>query len=89
MTSGVASARSDRSIARVIFSPTTAPMLPPMNFHSMAQMFTRRPSSVPPAEISASDSEVALRMPASRSEYGFESTKSSGSVEVRPASNSS
>ena len=30
--------RSARSIARVIFSPTTAPMLPPMNFSSSAQM---------------------------------------------------
>ena len=27
-------------MARVIFSPITAPMLPPMNFGSMAQMWT-------------------------------------------------
>ena len=28
-------------MARVIFSPTTAPMLPPMNFSSIAQMLNR------------------------------------------------
>ncbi len=28
----------ERSIARVIFSPTTAPMLPPMNFNSSEQI---------------------------------------------------
>ena len=49
---------TDRSTARVIFSPTTAPMLPPMNFHSMAQIFTCRPSSEPEAESRASESWV-------------------------------
>ena len=37
MTIGTRSA-VERSIARVIFSPTTHPMLPPMNLISMAQM---------------------------------------------------
>ena len=35
MTNGVLF-RRQRSMARVIFSPTTAPMLPPMNFNSMS-----------------------------------------------------
>ncbi len=52
MMSGVRWA-SERSMARVIFSPTTAPMLPPMNFISSAQMLTVRPSSVPAAEMTA------------------------------------
>ena len=30
-------------------------MLPPMNFHSMAQIFTRRPSSEPEADSTASE----------------------------------
>ena len=57
----------DRSMARVIFSPTTAPMLPPMNLSSMAQMFTDRPSSFPVPEIRASESRVACCIPARRS----------------------
>ena len=58
----------ERSMARVIFSPTTQPMLPPMNFGSMAQICTWRPSSMPAAEIRASESEVAcLHAPRSRS----------------------
>ncbi len=42
-------ARSSRpfSRARVIFSPTTEPMLPPMNLNSMAQMITGLPPMVP------------------------------------------
>ena len=54
MMSGMFSA-IDRSMARVIFSPTTAPMLPPMNLISIAQILTGRPSRVALAEISASD----------------------------------
>ena len=33
------------SMARVIFSPTTTPMLPPMNVYSIAATTTSRPSS--------------------------------------------
>ena len=66
MISGVFRAMA-RSMARVIFSPTTQPMLPPMNFGSMAQIWTGRPSSVPAAEISASDSVVACCAVARRS----------------------
>ncbi len=35
------------SIARVIASPTTAPMLPPMKEYSMALTITGRPFSFP------------------------------------------
>ena len=34
-------------MARVITSPTTVPMLPPTNFSSIAQMWTRRPFRLP------------------------------------------
>ena len=34
-------------MARMIFSPTTEPMLPPMKRGSMAQIWTGRPSSRP------------------------------------------
>ncbi len=57
----------ERSMARVIFSPITHPMLPPMNFGSMAQICTLRPSSVPAAEIKASANEVACWVVARRS----------------------
>ena len=63
--------RWTRSMARVIFSPTTHPMLPPMKRASMEQMFTLRPASVPVAEIRASASEVAACMPSSRSPIRF------------------
>ena len=42
------------SMARVIFSPTTTPMLPPMNVYSIAATTTSRPSSRPDATITAS-----------------------------------
>ena len=67
MMSGLRSA-IERSMARVIFSPTAAPTLPPMNFSSKEQMCTCRPASVPPAEITASRSEVAFCMTLRRSE---------------------
>ena len=40
-------------MARVIFSPITAPMLPPMNFGSMAQMWTVPPFQFPRGRRSA------------------------------------
>jgi len=45
---------SARSAARVIFSPTTDPIEPPMNAYSMAQMTTLMPSSFPSAQRTAS-----------------------------------
>ena len=47
------------SMARVIFSPTTTPMLPPMNVYSIAATTTSRPSSCPVATITASLRPVA------------------------------
>ena len=79
----------DRSMARVIFSPITEPMLPPMNFGSIAQMFTWRAISLPLAEISASFRLVAARVAFRRSLYGFESTKFSGSLDISSRSCSS
>ena len=48
-----------RSIARVIFSPTTTPMLPPMNAYSMAATIVAIPSSTPEPTMTASFSPVA------------------------------
>ena len=45
--------RCERSMARVIFSPITAPMLPPMNLGSMAQMWTVAPFEFPDRRKSA------------------------------------
>ncbi len=60
MTSGERDAR-ERSMARVIFSPTTAPMLPPMKRTSMEQISTWRPPSLPRAATRASRSPVSRR----------------------------
>ena len=57
----------DFSMARVIFSPTTEPMLPPINFNSSAQITTRRPDRFPTAEMIASGRDVAACMAARRS----------------------
>ena len=56
-----------RSMARVIFSPTTEPMLPPTKRKSMAQISVFRPATLPDAAISASLRPVAFRIAASRS----------------------
>ena len=44
--SGIRASRA-ASAARVTFSPTTAPIEPPMNPKSMTQMATRWPPSAP------------------------------------------
>src|ERR1035438_6778651 len=44
----------ERSIARMIISPTTEPMLPPIKRGSMAQICTARPPRRPDAAIIAS-----------------------------------
>ena len=56
---------SARSIPRVIFSPTTTPMLPPMKPYSIAATIVSMPSSAPVATITASLRPVAAT-PASR-----------------------
>ena len=43
-----------RSMAIVIFSPTTEPIEPPMNAYSIAQITTGMPSSFPSAQRTAS-----------------------------------
>ncbi len=48
-----------RSAARVIFSPTTEPMEPPMKRYSMAASTTGIPSTVPCTTITASRSPTA------------------------------
>ena len=54
-----------RSMARVIFSPTTTPMLPPMNPYSIEATIAGWPSIAPDATIIASlrpvDSMLAFR----------------------------
>ena len=74
-----------RSIARVIFSPTTTPMLPPMNAYSIAATIVGIPSTRPEPTINASLRPVAAIDEVSRSLYGFVSVNCSGSVETRSA----
>jgi hypothetical protein len=54
-------------MARAIFSPTTEPMLPPMNFGSMTQSCTVRPASLPSAAMMASERLVDSCMARRRS----------------------
>ena len=74
---------------RVIFSPTTTPMLPPMKPYSMAATTTGMPSSVPLPTMIASRRPVAAWLARRRSRYGLVSVKPSGSLEESPASCSS
>ncbi len=75
-----------RSIARVIFSPTTTPMLPPMKPYSIDATIARSPSIVPVAVMIASLSPVDSTPAFSRALYGLVSVKRSGSVETRSLS---
>ena len=50
---------SEYSAARVTFSPTTAPIEPPMKPKSMTQIATGRPSIVPVPQTAASRIPVA------------------------------
>ena len=72
-----------RSTARVIASPTTAPMLPPMKAYSITLATTGRPWSLPWALMTASLSPVSSCACRSRLEYGFRSTNFNGSVDDR------
>ena len=86
ITSGMRRCRA-RSTARVMISPTTTPMLPPMKLYSMATTASSSPSRRPTAESAASRRPVAARPAASRSTYGFLSSNCKGSVDSRPRSN--
>ncbi len=77
------------SIARVSFSPTTEPMLPPMNPNSNTATDTGCPPMLPRPVMTASSRPVLLRAFFSRSVYFTVSLKRSGSRERSPASRSS
>ncbi len=72
--------RNASSPARVMASPTTEPRLPPMKRKSMAATITGCPSIRPRAHRTASSSPVRARVSRSRSWYGLESIKPSGSA---------
>ena len=69
-----------RSMARVIFSPTTEPMLPPMNENSMAETMTSMPPMVPRESTTASGSCVFRWFSTRRSEYFRLSSKPKAST---------
>src|SRR3984957_4321700 len=77
------------SMARVMPSPTTAPMLPPMNAYSMALTITVRPFNLPRALINASLRPVSAWACFRRAEYALRSTNFRGSVEARLESKTS
>src|ERR1700730_18261152 len=77
------------SMARVIASPTTAPMLPPMNAYSIELTIRVRPFNLPRALITASLRPVSNCACFRRDEYALRSTNFSGSVEARFASETS
>ena len=87
MTSGIR-APSACSAARVTFSPTTAPIEPPMNPKSITQMAIRVPPIAPVPHTAASRIPVAAWAAASRSGYGFWSTKPRVSTDWSPGSRS-
>src|SRR5271168_76634 len=71
---------------RVTFSPTTAPIEPPINPNSIAQHTTGRPLSWPSAVMIASFIPSFFRASFRRVAYGLVSTNFNGSVDVIPAS---
>jgi hypothetical protein len=79
---------SASSAARVTFSPTTAPIEPPMKPKSMTQIATRVPPIEPRPQTAASRMPVAVCAATSRSGYGFWSTNPSASTDWSPASRS-
>ena len=66
MMTGRPPSRVARSMPRVIFSPTTTPMLPPMNPYSMAATMQSMPPTRPLAVITASRRPVLLMLVSSR-----------------------
>src|SRR5580692_4121886 len=74
------------SIARVTFSPTTAPIEPPINPNSIEQQTTGLPFSCPSAVITASFIPNFFCASLILFAYGLVSTNFSGSVETIPAS---
>src|SRR5713226_9701280 len=74
------------SMPRVTFSPTTAPMEPPMKPNSIEHMTTGRPLSWPSAVMTASFMPSFFLASRRRDAYDLVSTNLRGSVEVMPAS---
>ena len=86
MTTGSRAAMA-RSMPRVIFSPTTTPMLPPMKPYSIDAMTVGMPSMRAGRRRSRRPSCPVLAIDAfSRALYGLVSVKPSGSVETRSLS---
>ena len=81
-------ASSACSAARVTFSPTTAPIDPPMKPKSMTQIATGIPPIAAVPQTAASRIPVAACAAASRSGYDFRSTNPRRSTDWRPASRS-
>ena len=77
---------SARSTARVIFSPTTTPIDPPMKWYSIEATIVSIPSMRPVATTTASVRPVACEPAARRALYGLVSVKPSGSVETSRSS---
>ena len=71
----------ERSMARVIFSPTTDPIEPPIKLYSMAESMTGKPSIVPSTLITASRTPTFFGSDSRLCLYGLFALKSSGSVE--------
>src|SRR5881396_696277 len=71
---------SDRSMARVIFSPTTEPIDPPMKLYSMADKTTGTPSMCPSTLTTASRTPTFSGRDVRLSLYGLVELNSSGSV---------
>jgi len=71
------------SMARVTFSPTTTPMLPPMKLYSIAAITVSIPSSRPVAVTTASFMPLDAWLARRRSRYALVSVKTRGSVEAR------
>ena len=74
--------RAASSRARVTFSPTTEPILPPMKAKSETAITACQPAMRPTPVITASCSPVRSCARASRSGYGIWSEKRSGSMET-------
>src|SRR5687768_8351827 len=88
MTSGRRSARA-RSAIRVIFSPTTLPIEPPMNAKSIAAIAAGMSPMRANPVMTASRSPVFVRAAVMRAGYGLESENARGSPEVISTSCSS
>ena len=77
------------SIARVSFSPTAEPMLPPRYANSKAATTTEKPPTRPTPVTTASVVPVFSRAARTRSRYRFVSLKPSGSAGTTAPSRSS